>query len=383
MAIEIDQAALDKIYNTTATALENTSLVNNYRNHLNKIDELVRRKNELTRQTKDMQDILEHQHQLNNALSLKETIFENYKDTVNNAPLVTWLTNVQTWSLDAYRELMSFRDFVTGEQRLIYDIMGADSFSYRLTEDQFLELLTGDLTVYHSMNWSELASKGNLFNLLKLQVADPSKNNDLKNIGTKHNLKEDILYRYLTQHDKFNEGYGNPVEELKQSRLYELYDQLRYSLDWKLADDGRVMSPEEVDMKGETDFFFSQDRESEVDSFIANYISAKMHRDTVAFYRTGDAIADALTIIENKIGGSAVVSISTISNAIDKLNGLNNNKYNQSASALKKRIKAILTYSDQKHKFANEIQKGAKKAAEAAIDAFVETLNSQGFFNKT
>ena len=281
------------------------------------------------------------------------------------------------------RELMSFRDFVTGEQRLIYDIMGADSFSYRLTEDQFLELLTGDLTVYHSMNWSELASKGNLFNLLKLQVADPSKNNDLKNIGTKHNLKEDILYRYLTQHDKFNEGYGNPVEELKQSRLYELYDQLRYSLDWKLVDDGRVMSPEEVDMEGETDFFFSQDRESEVDSFIANYISAKMHRDTVAFYRTGDAIADALTIIENKIGGSAVVSISTISNAIDKLNGLNNNKYNQSASALKKRIKAILTYSDQKHKFANEIQKGAKKAAEAAIDAFVETLNSQGFFNKT
>ena len=64
MAIEIDQAALDKIYNTTATALENTSLVNNYRNHLNKIDELVRRKNELTRQTKDMQDILEHQQQI-------------------------------------------------------------------------------------------------------------------------------------------------------------------------------------------------------------------------------------------------------------------------------------------------------------------------------
>ena len=108
-----------------------------------------------------------------------------------------------------------------------------------------------------------------------------------------------------------------------------------------------------------------------------NYISAKMHKDTVAFYRTGDAIADALTVIENKIGGSAVVSISTISNAIDKLNGLNSKT---TAKSLKQRIKTILTYSDQKHKFANEIQEGAKKAAEAAINAFVDTLNSQGYF---
>ena len=188
MAIEMDQVALDKIYNATAAALASTPLIDNYKNHLNKINELVERRNNLATQSRNMQDILEHQHQLNNALSLKDTIAENYKNSVNNAPLVTWLTNVQKWSLDAYRELMDFRDFVTGQQRLIYDVMGADSFSYRLTEEQFLELLTGDLTVYYSMNWSELASKGNLFNLLKLQVADPSTNNNLKNINTKHNL---------------------------------------------------------------------------------------------------------------------------------------------------------------------------------------------------
>ena len=332
-----------------------------FNSHIDKATRLKQKYQTLNSEAKNMAQILRHKRMLNNSISLKKTVSMAYKDAKNETVLVPWLNKVKKWSLDSYKEIMSFREFITGGQVLQYDVMGAGKVSYRLEEKEFLKLLSGDLSIYYTTTWDKLKDN-NLINLLKLQVQDPSKKKRLKTIQ-KVSLKDDALYSFLSEN-----------VDIESPRLYELYSQLKGSFEWHLTEKGMVKFPDNQ----RKNFFYSKERENKVINFVQEYLQTKsLVNDNIAFYRTGDAIQDNLTLIENKIGGSAVVSISTIKNAIYKISNLSRLK---DAKSLAQRLKQIFTYIG-KEKLAQEIQKGAGEYARGKIDEVVKQLNIEGYFS--
>ena len=97
-----------------------------------------------------------------------------------------------------------------------------------------------------------------------------------------------------------------------------------------------------------------------------------MHKDRVAFYKMGDAVLNNAAIIENKIGGSALISISTIINAIDKLYEIVSNSDLSTNSLIKKLTNFYIQVGSKDIEL--QIQEGAGKAAERGIEQIVKQI---------
>lgn len=285
----------------------------------------------------------------------------------------TWLTDLHHWSLRGYKLIISMRKDVTN-QELIYHIQDTShSFSYTLTESQYLRLLSqNDISMtYAGTSSLEDAAKGEkpLGDLFKLNVGatqnilsqiDEWSQQKGKGLIPKANLKQDVLYQYLMQDKgviKTDRG------DTSHSRIYELHSQLSAAYEWSRNPDGSIQGPEDIKKKGKSKFFFTKTRENAVAGFIQKYIQANMHKDNIAFYKTGDAIQDNKTLIENKVG-KAVISIQTIKNAIQEIASLSTT----SKEKLRKGLIQLFTYSGG-DSFSRKIQDGAKNFAIKSINS--------------
>lgn len=297
------------------------------------------------------------------------TTYWNFQDSRNDAnmqDIQVWLNDLHRWSLQGYQVIVGLRKEVTG-QDLIYHIQDSSgSYHYTLNEDQYLKLLAQNPVGmnYASTSQLEQAAAGGvpMADLFKLQVKATQTNLSQVDIWSqqqghqqmiKSSLKQDVLYQYLMQ----NGGVIQEGGKTLHSRIYELYSQLRAQYEWAENPDGSIKSS---GRKG--DIFFSATRKNAVDNFIAKYTGSNLHKDNTAFYKTGDAIQDNHTLIENKVG-NAVVSVSTIRRAIRDIAALGGIK---SAAELKKELINLFTYSG-KDAFSKKLQDGAKNAAIKAI----------------
>ena len=306
--------------------------------------------------------------------SLSSQITTAYREEKANAELMAWLTRLKTWSLSAYQVIMSFRNFITQGQIFVYNVMSKNQkFSYQVNEDNFIKLLSGDLKVNRT-NWDDVDAMG-LASVLQLSVGDPQKSKLRLQKAKKEyrvNLSKDALYEFL---------YNNYSNALPTNRLYEMYSQIKGAFLWELTKQGSVAYGPNKQL------FFSEKRAKEVKNYAEQYIqNESLAKDNIRFYKTGDAIqkfnsmtGEAETaLIENKIGGSAGVSIRTISRGIRAIANLKNAKTSRS---LIKRLKNLFTYSSTDD-FARSIQEGAALEAEKAIKDIANSLVSGGYIKK-
>lgn len=284
-----------------------------------------------------------------------------------------WLNRLHQWSLKAYKEIMTFRSIITGGQTIIYHIMDAKrNIAYKFTEEQYLELLAANPPVLRWGSMKSIISKGKpLSDFFKLQVGDSSKNNTaLQDVAKRtnaeiitSNMKKDALYNYLIQKNKISSGkdYRGKSNQLLHSRIFELYDQIKYSVKsggWAKDKDGAILYPQNSKHRDTTGYFFSNQRRATVDNFIKKYTREKLNKDPITFYKTGDSIKNKNTLIENKIEG-AVVSVSTIKNGIKNIASLT--LIRNSLELYNKLVKTF-TYAGDKG-LTSAIQEGAERAA--------------------
>jgi hypothetical protein len=142
---------------------------------------------------------------------------------------------------------------------------------------------------------------------LRLKIGNPSEWQEKAIIAKTH----DYLYKYLYEN---HSSENNKQDGLAPSRLYELYDQIRYSM-FKVGDHSSSISLEEFNS-----------HKIKVKNFIANYLTNDIEKkqtssskDNIRFYQTGDSIENNLILIENKYGTQANIQIKTIKNAINSL----------------------------------------------------------------
>ncbi len=297
---------------------------------------------------------------------------QNEKKKIQNYQQIQqWLTQLHHWALKGYQVIVQLRKTITG-QELIYHIQDTNhSFSYTLTENQYLKLLSENsmnMTYSSTSQLDQVIKKGlPLGDLFKLSVgATQSKIEKVSQWSQDKgkgaifgaSLKNDALYQYLLY--KYGGVITAPNGGVSHSRIYELHSQIAASFDWKRNSSGGIAFPKN---KTKNSYFFTSKRSGAVTRFANKYIKAGMHGDTIAFYKTGDAIQDERTLIENKVG-NAVVSVSTIKNAIDKIAGFGNIA---SPAQLKKAFINLFTYSGAQS-FEKRIQDGAKKFAVKKIN---------------
>lgn len=294
--------------------------------------------------------------------------FQNARNDMNMQGIQQWLTELHHWSLQGYQVVMGLRKEATG-QELIYHVQDVNgTYHYTLNENQYLKLLANNPLGMNYASTSQLeqviAQGTPLADLFKLQVDATQKN--LSKVDSwsqqerhgqilKTSLKSDVLYQYLMKNagSDFQDSQGRTLH----SRIYELYSQLRAQYKWVENPDGSIKS------SGRNgSIFFSATRQNAVNNFISKYVTANLHKDNTAFYKTGDAIQDNYTLIENKVG-KAVVSISTIRRAVEGIAQLGGIK---SVSDLKQALIQMFTYSGS-DAFSKKIQEGAKKVAEKNI----------------
>lgn len=313
---------------------------------------------------KQIQDI-HRQNRLNSANSYVSQAFGNYQkakaNTFNYQAIQIWLNKLHQWALKGYKVTVGLRRIVTG-QELIYHIQDINhTVSYQLSEEQYLKLLEDNEI---NMNYASTSALDKVVkdgvpmaDLFKLSVgATKSKlhnlienNPDTQGKILSGNLRKDVLYQYLLNEKPIKDESGRVLH----SRLYELHSQLAAFYEWQRASDGSIQGPE-----NSKDYFFTKTRKNAVDNFINKYIAANMHKDTIAYYKTGDAIQDERTLIENKVG-NATISINTIKNAIEIISQLKNII---SPKELKKELINLYTYKGKKT-FEEQIQKGAYNIA--------------------
>ena len=277
-----------------------------------------------------------HQGQLQNTQNspneeLKKLLKNKNKMSIE-AEINDLLKRINNWGIRGYEIIVELRQTATG-QVLIYHIQDKDhSVSYALDQKQFLQLLSSNTAGLNYAKWEtiEKAVKEGTpkLDLFKLNVgATEKKLKDFK--APSINLKKDILYRYLlgeseiagptllkkNTFDKEEDSYY-----VYHARIAELHSQLLAFFEWQYNRTGGVAEPKSK-RKDDSGFFFTNARRRAVDTFIGRYKKEGLHKDTDTFYETGDATASATVLIENKVG-NAVVSISTIRNAINKIAAL-------------------------------------------------------------
>lgn len=294
-----------------------------------------------------------------------------------------FLIDLGEWTARAYHEVMKLRRAITG-QTYTYMILNSKTQVYKtLTEEEYFELLQSTTTPnawmklsYSEKNFSDAMS---YVNHLRLQIKIPK---GLTKKGAKEaaenkdptivSLQKDALYQYLSTQKVDQRKKSGEKSVLYVSRLFELYSQLLHhrfdetktgdgqmASSWQMSSSGYVSRPTKgaaaSNSKYRT-FFFSDRRGEEVDDFVQNYINAKMHRDPISVYKTGDAIMDACNLIENKVTGGGV-SIKTVHKIVQDLANISlKDKQHVTEEFIK-----LFTYAGSG--FAGTIQKEAKDLA--------------------
>ena len=308
-------------------------------------------------------EALQRQHKYDAVLKDTETtlspqaalyaVYRDEKQRTADFNIITfYLDPLKRWSLEAYQEIVSVRQFITNGQELQYDIEQGTSYSYRLTEGQYLESLAQGNLTSRKQSWDKITPQ-NLGDALSLTVTKPTAYVNKTFIGR----SQDALTKHLYQYAATSAIEG---EKIYDSRLYEMYSQIRYSL-FKDIPLGAPIPSKIFDAK-----------KVQTDKFIKDYISAKMHKDNLAFYKMGDSIENANTLIENKRTG-ATVSIKTLRNAIRELNNIVNLPKPTKAQ-LKQKLKTLYIQtgkSDMEH----SIQDAAARRAKKGIDEVIKEIN--------
>lgn len=338
-----------------------------------------------------------HQENLANAASedkkpwVSTAYKEMKKDIEKYRSLAKWSTLLKSWSLKAYEVIMGLRRLLT-EQTFVYHVMDTGKkYMVQLTEDQFLELLKGNemearvgTETLNNMATEAQATAAKFGDIFKLSVYATQQN--LKRALGNENLnfakeedsdiirsaEKDVIYQELLtmgnnnkpilQTQKKDKNTGKRVDTGKpdHSRLYELYSQLLNVKEAQLIrkDIARGISMEDIRKKG----YYVKFNE-----FVKEYANtSELARDNIAFYRTGDAILDKQTLIENKVG-DAVVSVKTIAQAIKNIAGLAQLKKEK----LKKKLIELFSYSGESA-IEKQVQGAAAKFAEKHIrESFV------------
>lgn len=283
-----------------------------------------------------------------------------------------YLTRLKSWALEGYKEIVSFRTFITGGQQLVYDVKDG-AYTYRLTEEEYLQLLSAGNVKTWTQNWdSKSLSAGNLNNILALEVAHPS--GTLKDVQATpmylrnyKNTEADALYKYLN-----DTVYSS---DFPMSRIYELYDQLRFSMFSDISKESPI-TKDIFEARFKKNFKIANVKVDGLDNFVELYKEAGLHKDTDAFYKMGDTVEfngrGHYTLVENKLAG-ATVSIRTIKNAIDGLYSIVNMPNSKSAMAQK--LKEFYTNKGG-HGLAEAIQKGARREAELGIERTFKQMSA-------
>ena len=283
-----------------------------------------------------------------------------------------YLTRLKSWALEGYKEIVSFRTFITGGQQLVYDVKDG-AYTYRLTEEEYLQLLSAGNVKTWTQNWdSKSLSAGNLNNILALEIAHPS--GTLKDVQATpmylrnyKNTEADALYKYLN-----DTVYSS---DFPMSRIYELYDQLRFSMFSDVSKESPI-TKDIFEVRFKKNFKIANVKVDGLDNFVELYKEAGLHKDTDAFYKMGDTVEfngrGHYTLVENKLAG-ATVSIRTIKNAIDGLYSIVNMPNSKSAMAQK--LKEFYT-NKSGHGLAEAIQKGARREAELGIERTFKQMSA-------
>lgn len=264
----------------------------------------------------------------------------------------------------SYRAIMNFRQKITGEQQLVYDVLGSGKISYRLTESEFIEMFSkaplklgyGKIMLNNdTVNIDEIINViPDIFKLTALGIGDPLKNlNQIEN-NRQIDLKKDALYQLL---QKWNNNRRKKEYKLSQARLYELYDQVKFSL-----------------FNGEESYSEINDleKQSEIRRFTYSYLQSGEQSESIPFYQIGDTIESQLTLIENKMA-SGRISFITLYNGISKLNNiLTEYEVNKDTNYLKQELIKLYTY-----KGTTQIEQVIQGAAyDYAVKQIEETINN-------
>ena len=181
------------------------------------------------------------------------------------------------------------------------------------------------------------------------------------------NTEADALYKYLN-----DTVYSS---DFPISRIYELYDQLRFSMFSDVSKESPI-TKDIFEARFKKNFKIANVKVDGLDNFVELYKEAGLHKDTDAFYKMGDTVEfngrGHYTLVENKLAG-ATVSIRTIKNAIDGLYGIVNMPNSKSAMAQK--LKEFYT-NKRGNEFAEAIQRGARREAELGIERTFKQMSA-------
>ena len=268
----------------------------------------------------------------------------------------------------SYQAIMNFRQKITGEQQLVYDILGSQKISYRLTEAEFIEMFSkAPLKLSYgkiALNNNEVDINEiikiipNIFKLTSLGIGDPLKNlNQTKDIP-QIDLKKDKLYQLLKE---WNNNRRKKEYKLSEARLYELYNQVKFSL---FKDSYQKEEPyPSID---------DPQMQQKIRRFTYDYLQSGSQSDNIAFYQMGDTIESQLTLIENKMA-SGRISFITLYNGISKLNKiLIEYEVNEDKNHLKQELIKLYTYKGDTP--IEQVIQG--EAYNYAVDKIEETINN-------
>lgn len=363
--------ALDYAASETALDLHSGSNISRFRKHRINTLELCSKYNKLNEHASSIQLLFLNKHKYDNLVNNHEisptsAIYEVYKDSTQkskeDAILESYFQSLKSWSINAYKEITSFRQLITG-QTLSYAVMNGETQVFYLSEDEYLQLIS-NVTIYSGTEWKTV-SNYDLNEILKLKIDNVSALKKFKD--STHNAymgrSKDKLFNYLYKHPLrvFQTSKGTN-RSVSVSRLFEIYTQLTYEFDWIYDENGSID-------------FLKKEREKEIDEFLYNYIHEhRLHQDTIPFYQMGDSVQSAVSLIENKKIG-AVISIATIKNAIFSLRDILQNDLSvRDPVDLANRLKKLFI-AKAGSDFERKIQKGAEYYAEEAIDNFIKSLN--------
>ena len=316
------------------------------------------------------QSIQQHRTQLRRAYKENpDQAFEelnSQKETITaKKQMESVFSRMHRWGLRSYQVITQLRNTITG-QDIVYHVQDAQhTVSYTLNEEQFLKLVSSNSIGKGRLSWAQVeqAIQGGAppLDLFTLQVGATSEKKIQERTGVATStiqLTKDALYQYLIQNRAIiNEKTGN----IDYARIAELHSQLLAKYKWQKDSSENVAFPKNNKSK----YFFSQERQKLVDTFIRLYKKEKLHRDTDEFYKSGDATLDENTLIENKVGDRAVISLRTIRSAIRDIAALKG----VNREALKQGLIKLFTSAPQTGKYLTQmLQEGAYKKAVESIN---------------
>ena len=276
-----------------------------------------------------------------NVLAPSRKKIEEKRMVINRRTLATLLKDVRKWGIDGYRVIVELRKTVTGQEIIYHVQTSGHTYSYTLTEEQYINLLeknaqgaglfrTGWSGIEKAVDNLKKNTNSQSLDLFQLGVGaesstifegDKNGKGKLYDKGNRTQLKHDALYQYLLKMDngraaiyyqKKNKETGVSEESvsagISYSRIAELHSQMLYFYKTAIEKEGGLSN-------------FVKNKKNEIKYFIEMYKHEKLHLDTDTFYESGDATYGVNTLVENKVG-QATISIKTIREGLKKIVGL-------------------------------------------------------------